>query len=446
MYDYLVVGAGLFGAVFAHEAKKNGKSVLVIDKRPNIAGNIYTEKVEGINFHKYGAHIFHTNDTGVWNYITQFATFNRFTNSPVANYKGELYSMPFNMYTFNKMWGVVTPEEAAEKIAEEVIYAPGKDFTRELVQDADALIIRTRTHCNRELLEGSKVKFIATATIGFDHIDTEYCKQAGIEWANAPGCNSASVAQYIQSSLLIWKSLRNKKPDELTIGIIGVGNVGSKVAKVAQDFGMRVLLNDLPREEKEGNIAFTPLEKIAEECDIITFHVPLYKEGKYKTHHLADGNFFRSLQRKPVVINTSRGEVIETNALLEAINNGTISDAIIDVWEHEPEINRELLEKVLIGTPHIAGYSADGKANATRMSLDSICRFFHLSATYEITPPAPSSPLIEAKDREEALLKMYNPIEDSNRLKSHPELFETLRGDYPLRREAKAYMQVISNR
>ena len=119
MYDYLVVGAGLFGAVFAHEAKKNGKSVLVIDKRPNIAGNIYTEKVEGINFHKYGAHIFHTNDTGVWNYITQFATFNRFTNSPVANYKGELYTMPFNMYTFNKMWGVVTPEEAAEKIEEQ---------------------------------------------------------------------------------------------------------------------------------------------------------------------------------------------------------------------------------------------------------------------------------------------------------------------------------------
>ena len=119
MYDYLVVGAGLFGAVFAHEGKKNGKSVLVIDKRPNIAGNIYTEKVEGINFHKYGAHIFHTNDTGVWNYITQFATFNRFTNSPVANYKGELYSMPFNMYTFNKMWGVVTPEEAAEKIEEQ---------------------------------------------------------------------------------------------------------------------------------------------------------------------------------------------------------------------------------------------------------------------------------------------------------------------------------------
>ena len=118
-YDYLIVGSGLYGAVFAHEAKKAGKSVLVIDKRPNIAGNVYTETVEGIHVHKYGAHIFHTNNTEVWNYLQQFATFNRFTNSPVANYKGELFSLPFNMYTFNKMWGVVTPEEAAAKIAEQ---------------------------------------------------------------------------------------------------------------------------------------------------------------------------------------------------------------------------------------------------------------------------------------------------------------------------------------
>ena len=118
-YDYIVVGSGLYGAIFAHEAKAKGKSVLVVDKRPNIAGNVYTEKQEGINVHMYGAHIFHTNDKRVWNYITQFAEFNRFTNSPVANYKGELYSMPFNMYTFNKMWGVVTPEEAAAKIEEQ---------------------------------------------------------------------------------------------------------------------------------------------------------------------------------------------------------------------------------------------------------------------------------------------------------------------------------------
>ena len=331
-------------------------------------------------------------------------------------------------------------KEAVQRIADEVIYAPGKDFTPELVRDADALIVRTRTHCNRDLLEGSRVRFIATATIGFDHIDTEYCKQAGIEWTNAPGCNSASVAQYIQSSLLVWKSVRNKRLDELTIGIIGVGNVGSKVAKVAQDFGMRVLLNDLPREEKEGAERFSSLEKITEECDIITFHVPLYKEGKYKTFHLADDVFFQSLKRKPVIINTSRGEVIQTDALLKALNSRMISDTIIDVWEHEPEINRDLLEKAFIGTPHIAGYSADGKANATRMSLDAICKFFQIKGDYEINAPAPASPIIHAKNHEEAVLQMYNPTEDSNRLKNQPELFETLRGDYPLRREEKAYI------
>jgi erythronate-4-phosphate dehydrogenase len=331
-------------------------------------------------------------------------------------------------------------KEAVQRIADEVVYAPGKDFTPELVRDADALIVRTRTHCNRDLLEGSRVRFIATATIGFDHIDTEYCKQAGIEWTNAPGCNSASVAQYIQSSLLVWKSVRNKRLDELTIGIIGVGNVGSKVAKVAQDFGMRVLLNDLPREEKEGTKRFSSLEKIAEECDIITFHVPLYKEGKYKTFHLADDVFFQSLKRKPVIINTSRGEVIQTDALLKALNSRMISDTIIDVWEHEPEIDRDLLEKAFIGTPHIAGYSADGKANATRMSLDAICKFFQIKGDYEINAPAPASPIIHAKNHEEAVLQMYNPTEDSNRLKNQPELFETLRGDYPLRREEKAYI------
>lgn len=330
-------------------------------------------------------------------------------------------------------------KEAVEKIADKVIYVPGKDFTPELVRDADALIIRTRTHCNRELLEGSQVKFIATATIGFDHIDTAFCKQSGIEWTNAPGCNSASVAQYIQSALLVVQSCQHKKLSDLTIGIVGVGNVGNKVAQIAQGFGMRILLNDLPREEKEKNSSFTSLQRIAEEADIITFHVPLYKEGKYKTFHLADEAFFRLLKRKPVIINTSRGEVIETDALLKALQTHAISDAVIDVWENEPEINRELLDKVLIGTPHIAGYSADGKANATKMSLDSICRFFHLEADYEIIPPTPATPDIYAKTHEDALLQIYNPVADSQRLKSQPNQFETLRGDYPLRREEKAY-------
>ena len=139
MYDYLIVGAGLYGAVFAHEAKKQGKSVLVIDRRPNIAGNVYTEEIEGINVHKYGAHIFHTNNKEVWEYVNQFAEFNRFTNSPVANYHGELYSLPFKMYTFNKMWGVVTPEEAEAKI-EEQKKAAGITEPKNLEEQAISLV------------------------------------------------------------------------------------------------------------------------------------------------------------------------------------------------------------------------------------------------------------------------------------------------------------------
>lgn len=330
-------------------------------------------------------------------------------------------------------------KEAIEKIADEVMYVPGKDFTPALVKEADALIIRTRTHCNRELLEGSRVRFIATATIGFDHIDTEYCRQAGIVWENAPGCNSASVAQYLQSTLLLLEALKGKNLSEMTIGIVGVGNVGSKVAGVARELGMRVLLNDLPREDEEGSTDFSSLQILAEECDVLTFHVPLYKEGKYKTFHLANDTFFRSLKRHPVIINTSRGEVIETNALLKALETRQISDAVIDVWENEPDINLTLLNKVFIGTPHIAGYSADGKANATRMALDSLCSHFSIQAEYLITPPAPENPIITATTPAEAYLQMYDPRRDSEALKAHPEFFEQLRGDYPLRREKTAF-------
>ena len=330
-------------------------------------------------------------------------------------------------------------KEAIEKIADEVVYVPGKDLTPSLVKDADALIIRTRTHCNRGLLEGSKVKFIATATIGFDHIDTEYCREAGITWTNAPGCNSASVAQYLHSSLILLQESKGINLSEATIGIIGVGNVGSKVVKVAQELGMRVLLNDLPREDKEGKQNFSSLQTLAKECNVLTFHVPLYKEGKYRTYHLADAAFFQSLKQKPVIINTSRGEVIETDALLNALETKLISDAIIDVWENEPAINLTLLKKVFLGTPHIAGYSADGKANAIRMSLDALCRYVNIQADYQIIPPAPSQPQITAETLSDAYLQIYDPRQDSNALKTHPELFEKLRGDYPLRREKKAY-------
>lgn len=333
-------------------------------------------------------------------------------------------------------------QEALDAIAEEVVYAAGQEITTELIRDADALIIRTRTICNRELLEGTRVKFIATATIGFDHIDTEYCREAGITWTNAPGSNSGSVAQYIESVFLLLQK-QGTKLEKCTIGIIGVGNVGSKVENVARKYGMRVLLNDPPRENQEQKSYFSTLQEIAEECNIISFHVPLNKEGFYKTWYMGDKSFFDSLSRATILINTSRGEVIETQALLEAIRKGKVSRAIIDVWENEPDINMELLEKSWIGTPHIAGYSADGKANATRMVLRALCNYFDKPFEYVICPPAPEEPTIEASTEAEALLKIYDPRIDSERLKDEPGLFEYLRGSYPLRRERKAYEIVI---
>ena len=315
-------------------------------------------------------------------------------------------------------------DEALKSITSDVTYVGGKEFTAELVKDADALIIRTRTFCDKSLLEGSKVKFIATATIGFDHIDTQYCKEAGITWTNCPGCNAGSVAQYIESTLLLLKLIDGKKLEEVTMGVVGVGNVGSKIAAVAQNLGIKVLQNDPPRQDAEGLKDFVSLQTIAQECDIITFHTPLNKDGAYKTYHLADSDFFASLKRKPYIINTSRGEVVETTALLHALDNNLIAQAIIDVWEFEPDIDLALLNKVMIGTPHIAGYSADGKANATRMSLDALCRFFNIKTQYTVEPPAPLFPVVKAHSLDEGILNIYDPRTDSEHLKASPEKFE----------------------
>lgn len=323
--------------------------------------------------------------------------------------------------------------EAIEQIADEVVYLPGGEFTAEDVRDADALVIRTRTRCNRELLEGSRVKFIATATIGFDHIDADYCREAGIEWQNCPGCNAGSVEQYLHAVLLLLKHQKGMKLEDTCLGIVGVGHVGSRIRRMAQSLGLRVLLNDPPRADR-GEEGFVDLPVLARECDMITFHTPLIREGKYKTFHLADAGFFASLQRKPFIVNTSRGEVIETTALWEALNAGKIKDAIIDTWENEPDIHRELLHKVFLGTPHIAGYSADGKSNATRMALEALCRFFHIDADFQIIPPA-LPPRVYSSNPEEAFLQVYDPTRDSDALKQHPEAFEHLRGNYPLRRE-----------
>ena len=312
-------------------------------------------------------------------------------------------------------------KEAIEKIADEVVYLPGNAFTPEAVKDADALIVRTRTRCNRELLEGSQVKFIATATIGYDHIDTAYCQEAGITWTNCPGCNAGSVEQYIFSTFCLLKEKKGLDLEKAVLGIVGVGHVGSRVKRMAEALGMKVLLNDPPRADR-GEEGFVDLATILRECDVITFHTPLNREGKYATYHLVDENLLFSLERAPFIINASRGEVVDTASLLAALAAGKVKGAVIDTWEYEPNISRELLEVAFLATPHIAGYSADGKANATRMSLEALCGFFGIEADFKIVPPEGPCD--------------YDPTRDSEWLKAAPEKFEWFRGNYPIRRES----------
>lgn len=319
-----------------------------------------------------------------------------------------------------------------ETLADDVTYWPGKDMTPDVVKDADALIVRTRTRCDRALLQGSNVKFIGTATIGFDHIDTAYCDEAGIVWRNCPGCNAGAVEQYVHSALLLLQRERDVDLKKTCLGVVGVGHVGSRIVRMAESLGMRVLKNDPPRADK-GEKGFVGMDEIVRSCDIISFHTPLVRDGHYKTYHLADAGFFASLYNRPYIINTSRGEVIDTQGLLSALSEKRIADAVIDVWENEPNINQELLRKVIIGTPHIAGYSADGKANATRMVLDAFCEFFHIRPDFQIVLPEVKP--VSGLDADTCQLQKYNPQVDSEMLKSHPELFEQLRGDYSLRRE-----------
>ncbi len=328
----------------------------------------------------------------------------------------------------------------------EVEYLPGNQFTLDAVKEKDALIVRTVTRFNEEILTGSRVKLICSATIGFDHIDTAYCDAQGIAWRTAPGCNASSVEQYVTASLLYLARRHRFRLNEKTMGIVGVGNVGNKVAVACEKLGMRVLLNDPPREELEGPGAFTPIETIQREADIITFHTPLTRDGKHKTYHLADDEFLNATTRQPFIINAARGGVVDNHALTRALHNGTVSGAVIDCWENEPNIDLELLNLVDIATPHIAGYSADGKWNATRMSLEQLNDFFQLDVPpkYQEIPP-PTNPSIFLSDLEpscqleQAVWHTYNPASETEALKAAPGEFYHFRSHYPLRREYAAY-------
>lgn len=332
----------------------------------------------------------------------------------------------------------------------EVVYLPGRETTPEVVRDADAVITRTRTKCDAALLEGSSVKVIATATIGYDHIDTAWCEEHGIVWRNAPGCNSWSVKQYIATVLCTLARRHGLELAGMTLGVVGVGNVGSKVAEAAALLGMRVLLCDPPRARREGEKAFVSLDEILAGCDIITLHVPLSREGEDATWHLFDAARLASLRPGQFLINSSRGPVVDNAALKAALQQKRLRGAVLDVWEGEPEPDRGLMDLLDIATPHIAGYSADGKANGTMASVRTVASVLGLPLTQwrpeEI--PAPPQPLrfrLEAagKSRQqvlsEALLHTYDPLTDDRALRADPASFEQLRGDYPVRREPTAF-------
>jgi erythronate-4-phosphate dehydrogenase len=265
-------------------------------------------------------------------------------------------------------------------------------FSREAVREADVIIVRSETRVGRSLIEGSPVKFVGTATIGVDHIETEYLASKGIEFASAPGCNSNSVKEYVAAALLHVASERGLTLRGKTIGVIGVGNVGSKVVKAAEALGMTVLQNDPPLARQTGEKRFVPLDELMA-ADILTLHVPLTRTGPDTTYHLFNRELFRRLKPGTAFINTSRGAVVETDALKEAIAEKRLSNAVLDVWENEPAIDAELLSVVTLGTAHIAGYSMEGKINALCAVREAFCRQFKIPSSWKV-PEWPGTPAV----------------------------------------------------
>ena len=328
----------------------------------------------------------------------------------------------------------------------EVLYLPGGKITPADVADADALITRTRTRCGKALLEHSQVKIVASATIGIDHLNTAELDELGIAWRNAPGCNADSVKNYIASAL----ASLDRDLSGMTLGIIGVGHVGKKIADVGRAFNMNLLLNDPPRAEAEGSSSFTPLDELLASSDIVTLHVPLEISSKYPTLNMADANFFAKMKPGAYFFNSCRGEVMDKAAFIAAKTSGKISGALIDVWPDEPDLDSELLAAVEIATPHIAGYSREGKANGTAASVRSVAEFLNIPQLKDFQLPALPAPLFPEiieldsalpawQQLSRAILHVYDVRHDAAELQAAPSQFEALRGNYWNRREFSAY-------
>lgn len=320
----------------------------------------------------------------------------------------------------------------------EVVYKKGLEVTHDDLVDADALIIRTRTRCNAELLEGTKVSIIATATIGMDHIDLDYCASHGIKVSNAAGCNAGGVMQYVFSALYGVSARKAIKLDGLNFGIIGVGRVGSKIESMAEYLGFNVLRCDPPRAAAEGDEGFCSLEYLLANSQIITMHVPLDETTK----DMASEEFFSLIQPGTIFINASRGEVVDEEALMEAMPK--FGAVIIDTWRNEPDINKKLIDMVDIATPHIAGYSYQGKQNATSGAVQAVAAHLGIEELMDFCPDYDvldhEPVLLDLKGRKQgeiAAVFQYNyPIfTDDFRFRMEPEKFEKLRTGYQYRRE-----------
>lgn len=322
----------------------------------------------------------------------------------------------------------------------DVVFMEGADIRKEDMIEADALIIRTRTKCNADLLDGTTVKMIATATIGTDHIDLQYCKEQGIKVCNAAGCNAGGVMQYVMSALFELSARGKLDLKGKTLGIIGVGNVGSRVAQAASCLGIKTLLCDPPRAASEGNDIFVTQDELLEHSDIVTMHVPLDTQ----TIGMCDEAFFAKMKPGAVFVNAARGEILRDEALLGA--RSKLSAVVIDTWNNESTgINGTLLDTVDIATPHIAGYSYQGKLNGTSMAVRSVARHFGLESLMDFYPEVDPEKELYVLDVNgmsfqqimQQSLSVYNPAEDDSRLRSNPEDFEYLRGNYNYRKEIK---------
>lgn len=320
----------------------------------------------------------------------------------------------------------------------DVTYLDGMSIGPEDVRDADALIIRTRTRCDEALLGGSRISMIATATIGTDHIDAAYCNSRGIEVHNSQGCNAGGVMQYVFSALYGTASRKSIRLEHPVMGIVGVGNVGRKVEHMARYLGFEVLRCDPPRAEKEGPEGFCSLEYLLSRSNIVTLHTPLDET----TRNMADADFFGLMRPGSFFINAARGEVVDEAALMEAMPK--LGPVIIDTWNHEPDINLELMDMVDIATPHIAGYSYQGKLNGTASAVQAVARHFGIAGLYDFYPEyderehAPVHLDLKGKNQGEITsVFQYNyPIfTDDFMFRMAPENFEKMRSGYKYRRE-----------